>query len=149
MYTSVTKSLVRQTLNILSLLEFLNLISSGSTSISTRIDEKEMKVTLFREEVKVDINDLSIMKHLIRSSKLVNKVGTGKKGTHITSVLRQLEGVAKKLADNDQTIVLSYKGKEILKLGKNARPGLTSFIAEHMEIVDKIKAIEILTNILL
>lgn len=146
---SVTKSLVRQTLNILSLLEFLNLISSGSTSISTRIDEKEMKVTLFREEVKVDINDLSIMKHLIRSSKLVNKVGTGKKGTHITSVLRQLEGVAKKLADNDQTIVLSYKGKEILKLGKNARPGLTSFIAEHMEIVDKIKAIEILTNILL
>ena len=146
---SVTKSLVRQTLNILSLLEFLNLISSGSASISTRIDEKEMKVTLFREEVKVDINDLSIMKHLIRSSKLVNKVGTGKKGTHITSVLRQLEGVAKKLADNDQTIVLSYKGKEILKLGKNARPGLTSFIAEHMEIVDKIKAIEILTNILL
>ena len=146
---SVTKSLVRQTLNILSLLEFLNFISSGSTSIGTRIDEKEMKVTLFREEVKVDINDLSIMKHLIRSSKLVNKVGTGKKGTHITSVLRQLEGVAKKLADNDQTIVLSYKGKEILKLGKNARPGLTSFIAEHMEIVDKIKAIEILTNILL
>ncbi|MCK4313643.1 hypothetical protein KAW04_02640 [Candidatus Bathyarchaeota archaeon] len=146
---SVTKSLVRQTLNILSLLEFLNLISSGSTSISTRIDEKEMKVTLFREEVKVDINDLSIIKHLIRSSKLVNKAGTGKKGTHITSVLRQLEGVAKKLADNDQTIVLSYKGKEILKLGKNARPGLTSFIAEHMEIVDKIKAIEILTNILL
>ena len=146
---SVTKSLVRQTLNILSLLEFLSLISSGSASIGTRIDEKEMKVTLFREEVKVDINDLSIMKHLIRSSKLVNKVGTGKKGTHITSVLRQLEGVAKKLADNDQTIVLSYKGKEILKLGKNARPGLTSFIAEHMEIVDKIKAIEILTNILL
>ena len=108
-----------------------------------------MKVTLFREEVKVDINDLSVIKRLIRSSKLVNKVGTGKKGTHITSVLRQLEGVAKKLADNDQTIVLSYKGKEILKLGKNARPGLTSFIAEHMEIVDKIKAIEILTNILL
>ncbi|MCK4223198.1 hypothetical protein KAX01_02780, partial [Candidatus Bathyarchaeota archaeon] len=114
-------------MNILSLLEFLNFISSGSTSIGTRIDEKEMKVTLFREEVKVDINDLSIMKHLIRSSKLVNKVGTGKKGTHITSVLRQLEGVAKKLADNDHTIVLSYKGKEILKLGKNARPGLTSF----------------------
>lgn len=135
-------------MNILSFLEFLSLISSGSASISTRIDEKEMKVTLFREEVKVDINDLSVIKRLIRSSKIV-KVGTGKKGTHFTSVLRQLEGVAKKLADNDQTIVLSYKGKEILKLGKNARPGLTSFVAEHMEIVDKIKAIEILTNVFL
>jgi len=136
-------------LNILSVLEFLNFISSGSASISTRIDEKEMKVTLFREEVKVDINDLSVMKRLIKSYDLIKKVGTGKKDIHFTSVLRQLEGIAKKLADNDQTIVLSYKGKEILKLGKNTRPGLTAFIAEHVEIVDKIKAIEILTNVFL
>ncbi len=146
---SVTKSLVRQTLNILSLLEFLSLISSGSASIITRIDEKEMKVTLFREEVKVDINDLSVVKRLIKSCKLVKKIGTRKKDIHFTSVLRQIEGVAKKLADNNQTIVLSYKGKKILKLGKNTRPGLTSFVAEHVEIVDKIKAIEILTNIFL
>lgn len=144
---SVTKSLVRQTLNILSFLEFLNLISSGSASISTRIDKKEMKVTLFREEVKVDINDLSVIKRLIKSCKLVKKIGTGNKDIHFTSVLRQLEGIAKKLADNDQTIVLSYKGKEILKLGKNTRPGLTAFIAEHVEILDKIRAINILTKI--
>jgi len=148
-HASVTKSLVRQTLNILSFLEFLNFISSGSASISTRIDEKEMRVTLFREEVKVDINDLSIMKRLIKSSKLVKKIGTGKKDMHVTSVLRQVEDVAKKLADNDQTIVLSYEGKEILKLGKNARPGLTAIIAEHVEIVDKIKAIKILTDVFL
>jgi len=135
--------------NILSFLEFLNLISSGSASIITRIDEKEMKITLFREEVKVDINDLRVMKRLIKSYDLIKKVGTGKKDIHFTSVLRQIEGVAKKLAEKNQTIVLSYKGKEILKLGKNTRPGLTAFIAEHVEIVDKIKAIEILTNVFL
>ena len=146
---SVTKSLVSQTVNILSFLEFLNLISSGSASIITRIDEKEMKITLFREEVKVDINDLRVMKRLIKSYDLIKKVGTGKKDIHFTSVLRQIEGVAKKLAEKNQTIVLSYKGKEILKLGKNTRPGLTAFIAEHVEIVDKIKAIEILTNVFL
>lgn len=136
-------------MNILSFLEFLNFISSGSASISTRIDEKEMSVTLFREEVKVDINDLGIMKRLMRESKLAEKAGIGKTDTHITSVLRQIEGVAKKLADNDRTIVLSYKGKEVLKLGKNARPGLRAFIAEHVEVVDKVKAIKILTDIFL
>jgi hypothetical protein len=45
--------------------------------------------------------------------------------------------------------VLSYEGKEILRLGENARAGLTAFVAEHVEIVDKIKAIKILTGIFL
>lgn len=67
----------------------------------------------------------------------------------ITSVLRKTEGVAKKLAGNDETIVLFYKGREVLKLGKNARPELAAFIAEHVEIVDEVKATEILTEILL
>jgi hypothetical protein len=132
-------------LNILSFLEFLNFISSGSATISTRIDEKEMKVTLFRKEAKVNVNDLGIVKRLIKGSKLVKKVGTGKTDMHATSVLRQVEGVAKKLADNDQTIVLSYEERKILKLGKNARPGLTAFIVEHVEVVDKAKAFKILT----
>lgn len=132
-------------MNFLSFLKFLNFISSGSATVSTRIDENEMSITLFREKVKVNVNDLGIAKRLVKSSRLVKKVGNGKRDTRATSVLRQVEDIAKKLADNAQTIVISYKGKEILRLGKNARPGLTAFIAEHVEIVDKIRVIEILT----
>jgi len=136
-------------LKLLSFLELLNFITSGSASISTRIDEEEMEVTLFKRGVKVDINDLGIAKRLIRDSKLVKKVKTEKRDMHLMGVLKQTESIGKKLADNNQTILLSYKGKEILKLGKNARPRLTAFIVEHVEIVDKIKAIKILTEIFL
>ena len=92
---------------------------------------------------------LSMLKCLIKSFQHVKKIGTGKTDMRITSVLRKTEGVAKNLADNDHTIVLFYKGREVLKLGKNARPGLAAFIAEHVEIVDEVKATKILTEILL
>ncbi len=51
------------------------------------------------EGADLDINDLSIMKRLIKDSKLFKKVGTGKRDMHVTSVLRQIEDLAKKLAD--------------------------------------------------
>jgi hypothetical protein len=85
---------------------------SGSATISTRIDEKEMNVTLFREKVKVNVNDLGIVKRLIKSSELVKKVGTGKTDMRVTSVLKQVEDVAKKLADNDQTSCYPMKERK-------------------------------------
>ncbi|MHC1573741.1 MAG: hypothetical protein ACXQTJ_04770 [Candidatus Syntropharchaeales archaeon] len=133
--------------------DFLNLIESGSIKADLKIDgSRRIGVGLARGKIKIHIEDLDFVKLLLKIGNLLKSelalmdIETRKIG--LLDGLKIFKGIAKDLAEANQTVIVVYEGKEILRIGEEAKPLLTGILFGRIEVVDKIKTIALFRGLI-
>ncbi len=97
-----------------------------SGSISIDINNSPFLLIVFKDEIRIDIRDESIF-NLLDSQHKDKKINFW----HIFGDIREF---AKLLSDKNITIIFSIKGKDVVILGKNASPSLSTIISKSKNI---------------
>jgi len=144
---------MRGDLNNSSPINFLNLVKSGSVTSDLKIDgSKTIEFELSRGEMRVHIEDLNFLKLILKITKFLKskltimEIETSKIG--VLKMLKIFKSIVNDLAASNQTVIVVYEEKEILKIGEDAKPLITGIFLRHVEVIDKIKTLAILKNLI-
>ncbi len=91
-------------------------------SISIDVNQSQFLSVEFKDEIRIDIKDESILDLLGNDDK--------DKKLNFRSIFNDVREFAKYLTDKSLTAIISIKGKNVIILGKKARPSLSKIITK-------------------
>jgi len=130
----------------------LRLIESGSARFSIEIDgSEEISLSILRGEIRVYLWDLQFTRLLLKLGILLRpgiiRSEQDTRDIGLLEGLKMLKSIAKELAASNQTVTVIYRDKEILKVGKCAKPLIMGLILKHVEVIDKMKTMKLLATL--
>lgn len=126
-----------------------NTITDGSVDIGVEQEKGVVKISLDKNTLFVDVEDLrhpliSALKNITHGievesgeGKKAKKSSISDKKGRIKNLLSKAGDVADVLVENNKTFVLEHEGKELLKMGKDAKSILPFLGRRHIQISSK------------